>query len=1101
MFLAILLSFYWSLPNVKYDERRQVNSIKNLITRESQINNLFSKYRFNTPELHPQVQKVKQFSKNRKDKQQIIIRVLALRVEFQEEIPDDPRTTGTGQFSNTSNGEQPILGIDCNGRPYYNPYYDPPHDWTYFNNQMRALASYIYAATFGKVRLEWVVKPDSSLPAYKVPHTIAYYGDPDNMELGLVTFMRDAFRSADEDPTVNFEDLDNNGIKDYLEGILVKYIIFHAGSAWQTDVVGDTPYDLAAVTIPAGAVEYYLGRSYLILNEGRDTVYDACILPETMSQDGMEVKLQGTLFHESGHNLFLLPDLYDTYGRGAGIGAFGIMTTGPYLEASGVPSGIIPPLPNAWEKLFMDWILKVIFGEGFLDERVVDEIIPGPLFQEITVFPLQIAVDSFEIMKTNTGLYYVRGNFFEDPYSKPRIIKVPINSKEYFLIQNLQTNYEWNDYVSCGDTIKVSGRWSNGVVVDFRGENDFLLPGDGLLVFHIDEDIIWRNFASNTVNAVRPMGVWILEGDRVMDFQRFNWDFYPYAYCWFGSPYDLYFEGNNTLITPYTYPSTNDNYGNKTWINIYDVSPRGYAMSFKIKLEKSNPGFPTRIGWRIIDSTSTRMVFDEPYESYFETKDSLIFVLQNVYRKSLYFSTLDTTILDSFGLVNVIDRFGFPILSDTLRNLKFSDIPAVEDINQDGYLDFASVGTNRTLILYTTKDSDGNSIADRIFVKQLPEEIVSAPSIFEFTGEKIISVGALDNKYYLYKSNGELLYSFNTGAPARNVPATNGSLLYYQSTDGRMLILTDRFEVYTVGSSSLVPQTLSSPTILFDTTSMEIKVITVNGEGKVIIYDASGAQEMSRRYHENPQWNIAVGDVDGDGFHDYVFYAGGSLFALNKELNLISGFPKKVKEEVVYQPLLADVDGDGFEEIILPTSTGIHVYGFLQNDSLNYFPVSKGMNSHAVFAKIENEETLKLIYITSDGMLFSHNIGSLKSSWKHYGGNANHNPIYYLIPYESETPEERSDVNMVYVYPNPVFTPYLTLRFKANGSGKLDVNIYSFSGQRIKSATFNFSGDVVEEKQIFVGDMGPDVYFLNATFNFGEKKVQKILKFIVGKKE
>ena len=268
---------------------------------------------------------------NSKDTGSVTIRVLALRVEFQKEVPDDPLTTGDGTFNLEGNGKPRVKEV-CNGDTIYNPYYDPPHDWVYFNRQMEAMADYYYMATFGKVRIEWVVKPDSGLPPIRLEHPMRYYGDTINMATGLVTFLRDAFIAADlQDSSIHFNDIDNNGIKDANEGVWDRYIIFHAGSAWQTDVLWNTPFDLAAVTIPAGALEYYLGTPFIVLNEGQDTVYDACILPETMSQDGSEIKLQGTLIHESGHNLFFLPDLYDTYMQGSGIGSFGIMTTAPYL--------------------------------------------------------------------------------------------------------------------------------------------------------------------------------------------------------------------------------------------------------------------------------------------------------------------------------------------------------------------------------------------------------------------------------------------------------------------------------------------------------------------------------------------------------------------------------------------------------------------------------------------------------------------------------------------------------------------------------------------------------------------------------------------------
>jgi M6 family metalloprotease-like protein len=1091
--LILLFSDLLALPRTPYDRSREVFAPP-AIEKESQVQEHFRRFRSLKPENHPLIQKISKTSKI-KGKDQVIIRVLALRVEFQEEIPDDPKTTGSGIFQSSTNGENPILGLDCNGRPYYNPFYDPPHDWVYFNNQMMALASYVYAATYGKVRLEWVVKPDSGLPPYRVPHKIAYYGDTSQMELGLVTFLRDAFRAADNDPTVNFEDLDNNGIKDYLEGIWDRYIIFHAGSAWQTDMAMNTPYDLAAVTIPPGALEYYLGRGYLVLNEGRDTVYDACILPETMSQDGVEIKLQGTLFHESGHNLFLLPDLYDTYGRGAGIGAFGIMTTGPYLDATGIPSGLIPPMPNAWERIFIDYILRLIFGEGFLDERIVKEITPTTVPQEIKIYPLSIPVDSFAIHKTPSGLNFVTANFFEDPYSNPRIIKIPINSKEYFIIQNLETNSNLNDYVSCGDSIKVSGKWRNGVVTDFNGENDYLLPGDGLLVFHIDDQIIWENYAYNTINAVRPMGVYILEADHVQDFQRFNWDLSPYAYCWFGSPYDLYFKGNNTVISSTTLPASVDNLGNRTNIKIYDVSEKGNEMSFRVVLEKSLPPFPIRAGYSVIDSTSSHMILDESYQGFLESKDSLIIVLQNIYRKRIIFANFDTSVVDSFALLSVVSKNGNIILTDTLRNLKFTEIPAIKDINEDGYPEFVCVTDKRKILFYSTLDSNLDNKPDLKFQATIPETIVSPPSILNFGNQVFIGVGAFDNKYYFIDTLGNTYYTLETGSPARNIPATNGHILFYQSVDGRLLIMTDRWEAYSYGDANLKPS-LVNPVLKFDSTADKLFLVTATGAGDHIVYDERGTILKYKKGIPLPVAGISMGDIDGDGYNDQCFIVSNYLVSTNQELSLLSGFPIRLDSTCrFYEPLLVDIDNDGREEMIISCDKGIHIYGYLKEPLLNYFSVGKGINSQPCITDLNGDGSLELSYITSDGYLYVQELNATKSSWKHLGSTESHNP--YLVEQKTVPSTEKTEVSLFYIYPNPVTTPSFNLRFKASRSSKVEVSIYNFAGQKIKSLSFNASGNVVEEKTIYAQDMGPDVYTLVAIFDFGDKKVIKKVRFTV----
>ncbi len=515
----------------------------------------------------------------------VVMRVLAIRVQFPEEIPDDPQTTGNGRFVLEPQGN-PIDTITPCGDTFYNPFYDPPHDRRYFERQMEALAHYVHLWTYGRVKLEWRVIPEEPESAYVLPHPMRYYGNPDHFEQGLVNLARDALLAADQDPRVSFEDIDGNGVRDYEEGVLPRYVIFHAGSAWQTDINWDTPYDIAAVTLPPGIFEYYLGVPYILLNEGQDTVYDVAILPETMSQDQTVFALQGTLIHEAGHFLFFQPDLYDISGRGSGIGAWGIMGSGSYLSVPGaIPPGLMPPLPNAWERYFTDSIVHLLWNEpydasrGFLSGSMTT-VFPPSRPRSFTLYPGMILTDS-------------TGRFLEPPASRSRFLRIVLSPTEWYMLEVKTDNLRANDsaYVCNGDTIStaVYGRWKDGVVVHFYGENDYLLPGSGLLIWHVDNGILQQEYVYNTVNAVRPMGVDLVEADGVQDLERYRTGGVEEI---FGSARDPFYRGNNALLAPWSFPAATLNRGGDAPVVVEGISEPGDSMTFQLRPPDLLPPFP-----------------------------------------------------------------------------------------------------------------------------------------------------------------------------------------------------------------------------------------------------------------------------------------------------------------------------------------------------------------------------------------------------------------------------------------------------------------------------------------------------------------------------
>ncbi len=1036
-----------------------------------------------TYENYPPFLRVKKYALNRKSKQPSIIRILVLRVEFQKEQPDDPKSTGDGTFIMTSNGQPMIIGTDCEGNPVYNPYYDPPHDWTYFNALSEALSDYYAALTYGKVRIEWVVKPDSGLPPYKVPHRMGYYAawgqDP---ELGLVTFLRDAFISADRDTSIHFEDLDNNGIKDYQEGVLDRYVIFHPGSAWQTDLNMDSPYDMPAVTVPAGALEYYLGVPYIVLNGGQDTVFDAEIMSETMSQDGIDVRINGTFFHESGHNLFFYPDLYDTKYNGSGVGAFGIMTTGPYLSAEGIPSGVLPPYPNAWTRLWTDWILKYMFGEGFIDSRILKILTPDERPDTTHLLPVDVGVDSF-VVRRHGKLYYTVPYFAEDPYTGIRFLKVPVNSHEYFLFENLQTNLSFNDTVVCGDSAKVFGKWKNGVLVHFFGENDYLEPADGILVWHVDDRIYWEHYAYNEVNAVRPMAVDVVEADHVQDFEKWT-DMSPYAYTWFGCPYDTYFKGNNTELAPWTTPSSDDNEGNKTNLVFYIPDTIKEDMRVIAKREKSISGFPLRIGYALIDSNINYKIYDVPQKSFMEF-DSVFAVVQLIERDSLDLITLDTTEVDSYMLFSVLSKTGSVLFTDTIRNQMPVSEPVIFKENERVSIAFP---TQEGIVHFYRYEGDS---VENVWNLNIGNEIRGFISMGYFKDTLFVFIGAEDQKLHLIDINGVEQHTFSLSAPVRCGAGTYNMLLFTGATDGTVSIIDDRGNIQHIGTS--YPSPYNSPLIATRFPDTSIGFLSVKGNGEVEALGIKGDRLWRRIFNGSVSPYVATGHYDEGTF--FVFVVDNKIYAVNTSGALLDGFPVLLSDSSVNGIITADLDGDMQDEIIV--AVGEHVFAYnVHGKETSSFPLQASKNVRSLMAvNLDSDNGLELAYITEDGYLFAEDFDINSATMPHIFNTPSHN---IFVDIENTINEVvNSGISLLYVYPNPVKEGKAKLRFKVGFGGTGRIDFVNYSGRVVKTQNFNFNGKTIEEIDLDLSDVEPDLYYLHVKFNGEGQREEKIIKMFV----
>ncbi len=1022
----------------------------------------------------------------------VVIRILAIRVDFPLEDPDDPATTGNGKFRLTDNGRNPILRVDANGDTVFNPLYDPPHDKRYFEHLLEYVADYYRNVTYGKVKVEFVVIPQEDDSAYHLPHSIRYYGDTSNWIYGLASIIRDAFKVADRDVNLpfTFTDLDGNGVKDAMEGVLDRYVIFHAGSAWQTDIMNNTPFDIPAVYVPPAVMEYAFGRPFIVLNEGADTVWDAAVMPEQMTQDGVESRLQATLVHESMHNFFSAPDLYDVSYHGAGIGAWGIMATGGYLsyespDGDTIPEGLIAPLPCAFMRWWASWVVDLIWGQGGTLGNEFQTVQPSADFDTLSVYPSAVLTDS-------------SGNFLEDPHGRPRFYKIPINDHEYYLLEYRQKDLN-------GDST-VKGLWRDGVFVSFFGENDYLLPGKGLLIWHIDENILWDNYAYNEIQVPRPMAVDLEEADHVQDLESFMPpDMHPYQYVWFGCPYDPYFEGNNTEFSDTSRPSSLDNEGGHTGIKIFDISRPESLMTFVLGYQNSISGFPillipehqtidsgrTFLRYRSNSIVSTYLKYDSLSDIIWAVAD----VVVDTVRENFINGSVDT--LSHFREIDIfaVDGQGNVVASSKMANAGFTYGIALSDIDGDSAMELIFGTTNQKLYALALEN---NSIISRWFrPAPSPDAIMVAPVVTN----SAIFVGNENQELAKYELNGAVGSSIFFGTPVRTSPAFADGKLWFLSTDGRFFkIDPDGFTVMDSALNELVIESKLPPAAsnLKDDGKLYVAVARVDSE--LVVLDSSLSVVWHRALSGVPIAGPAVGDIDGDGRGEVVVLTDKKLFAFNHNGSLMSGFPINIETDTIRDAgaiVLADVNGDGKPDILFQNGRkGIQAYDY-HGKPVDGYPLQLAGDADFIAANVvSSTDNTELIAFDSKGYLRGYQLDGSEVAWSQFGADERNNSFVEIQGDSSNG--NGTGIDRVYFYPNPTHDGMVRLRFNAQEPGHVSVLLVTQSGLIIgQYGPFDVEGGGYEEVPLDLSSMASGLYIVRVKFDLESGTYIRFLKLAI----
>lgn len=935
------------------------------------------------------------------------LRVLAIRVEFQ---PDNAATTtgdGTFDLSQSSDPYQ----ID-----------PPPHNRSYFQDHLEFARNYFSKISRGQLFISGDVYPLEENAAYQLDHPMGYYNPnttPGDINEGIAKLLRDAIQKADQDPNINFGDYDS-------------YIVFHAGVGKDIALDFDeTPQDIPSLFVTQEFLQENLNISGIEVDNGATTVSNGIILPETESQEGVQLGLNGMVVSNLGSQLGWM-DLFSPVTRRSGVGRFSVMDAGLFNG-----DGLLPALPDAWTRIDAGW--------------------------ETPYNIYQAQDDSFSV-------HHVLSD------NEPRVYRLPINEREYFLVENRYAgnlNLDSLQFEMAG----ASGAFpsmkevllthlDNMVVFSERGvlidiDNfDRGLPGGGILIWHVDENVIEANRAANRINAdPNHRGVDVEEADGSQDIGE-AFDFLSGgAGSEIGTALDLWYEGNPAPLyqrnprgefSIASIPNSRSYYNRaNSHIKVFNFSGRDSVMSFQVRLDLFQQHFPVTIDvsqfGKITSLKTADLDGNDSTELVFTTDMSRILIMDangqfpwghgivggNIIPGPAIFPLPD----GNKGLVLTTREGGVIGLLFDRVNMRISQLfPAIQNpdsittcpIVEYNWLTggkFPEVVTLDSLPRIYWGCRDGN-----VYELRYEPSGWQQPEVFASIGEPVVKLHFVDpNRAVIIGESGAAYQNEDqTGA-------VNGSVFQPVGYEG-ITISPEGFFYELMGQKYSHPE---DGIHSFDAAPISI---------------ATGLDALSTTYLVPGQNHLKIFNYNFTLVQNYPV----KIFNPDRELTLsipplVGPFPTQSKDSDL-GVIVADPQGG---------INGFDMNGRLLPD----FPLATGdqISASPVILDIDGDGDVELACVSEKGTVYVWNFPSTFSDHTYQywlQANANemnqnrHAPNTGLLLPGQPSPADPASVllpeNKVYNWPNPNIDNYTFIRYHLNASADVRIKIYDLAGDLVK---------------------------------------------------
>ena len=961
------------------------------------------------------------------------LNILAIMVNFQEDR--DGATFGNGKFGTiyTQNYGTGIL--------------DPlPHDKQYFEDHLTFVKNYFAKVSNGKLIVQFTVLPDT----FSVSQTMRNYSpDPGSEDLTKVgNFAKEAWTLADQMyPGFNFSDFD-------------LFTIFHAGVGRDVTLPGSigNERDLPSVYLSEKTFKEIFGNSFegIPVSGGTFRIQNSMVMPETESRE-LNTIVGSTLFQLTINGLLAasvgshlgLPDLFNTVTGLSAIGRFGLMD-GQGIFAFG---GTYPPEPSPWSKVFMGWAEPVIVDLGSSNINLVTKLAAQ---QNDTV-----------------------------------LIKIPLNSSEYYLIENRN-----RDALKDGSkvTYKVNGTTITkifrndttgyqsfdvdsleGVIIDVD-EFDWAVPGSGIVIWHIDDNIINEKIDDNTINNDKNhKGVDVEEADGIQDIGEIFRNIFGDEVIGEGTKFDLWYSSNPSELfqnkfAKDTRPDTRTNAGANSLITIKDFSDISNRMNFKIEYGDSlvKPLFSKQMALDRNFSTDISVLGDNSEASGF--------------------------CLHNGDMIKITDLSG--VAAEDVSNFsRFK--PAVVFTNQIQYI----VGAiNSVINIYVN-----NGTTSLVGSADAGVELTSPPVIrTKSNGDVDILVGTADGKILNYSISSDgvpvLINTITTSSEKSIVQLAVNDEYWAAVTSINANEISDFVDVN--GAKLSFSKEQFSFLLTKDSDGNYVSIL-FSPDRSVFIKQGDIIAEREISVDQTNLVLPALGDIKQDGINYLAYPNGFDLIALNFSGYPADNFPtQKVQEEYAGLTLSGDFSGSSNSELLTTSTNGsIAAVDGGTGKVVDEFPIAGGGTnvSSMVLYTIGGKASLAAI---DDNKFFrAWNIaltaGNLQWREKYSNGQ---NTSFIKAAEKTNFVNDFFPENRAYNYPNPVYEGTTNIRYYVSEDANINIKVFDLAGDFVAELNDVAQGGVDNETVWDVSGIQSGVYFarIEASANDGKSEFA-IIKIAVVK--